>query len=93
MGKRRYQLFSDLFDQILLKLSGTALPLLFCGKGAFKQVLTSVIPAVTTSFLLSLFRWISYLVQPDCSVIATVLVPSGQSYSVAQSPIHCFMVW
>jgi hypothetical protein len=52
---------------------GAALTMLLSGIGALYLVLTSAEPTLTTPFLLSLFRWIAYLVQP-ASVIATVLV-------------------
>ena len=55
---------------------GAALTMLFSGIGAFYQVLTSGLPTVTTPFLLALFQWTAYLVQP-ASVIAAVVVLIG----------------
>jgi hypothetical protein len=55
---------------------GAALTMLLSGIVAFYIVLTSGLATVTTPFLLSLFRWIAYLVQP-ASVVATVLVLIG----------------
>jgi hypothetical protein len=55
---------------------GAALTMLLSGMVAFYIVLTSAEPTMTTPFLLALFRWIAYLVQP-ASVVATVLVFIG----------------
>jgi hypothetical protein len=52
---------------------GAALTLLLSVVGAFYQVYSVGIPSVTTPYLLSLFQWTAYLIQP-ASVIATVLV-------------------
>jgi hypothetical protein len=52
---------------------GAGLTLLLSGIGAFYQVYSVGIPSVTTPYLLSLFQWTAYLIQP-ASVIATVLV-------------------
>jgi hypothetical protein len=56
--------------------TGAALTIILSGIGAFSMVLMSGLPTVTTPFLLSLFRWIAYLVQP-ASIVATVLVLIG----------------
>ena len=55
---------------------GAALTILLSGIGAFYMVSMSGLPTVTTPFLLSLFQWIAYLVQP-ASIAATVLVLIG----------------
>ena len=55
---------------------GAALTMLISGIGALYIVMTSAEPTLTTPFLLLLFRWIAYLVQP-ASVAATVLVLLG----------------
>ena len=55
---------------------GAGLTLLLSGIGAFYQVYSVGIPSVATPYLLSLFQWIAYLVQP-ASVIAAVLVLIG----------------
>jgi len=55
---------------------GAALTMLLSVIGASYIVLTSGLPTVTTPFLLSLFRWIAYFVQP-ASIVATVLVLIG----------------
>jgi hypothetical protein len=55
---------------------GAALTMLLSSIGALYIVLTSAEPTLTTPFLLLLFRWIAYLVQP-ASVAATILVLIG----------------
>jgi hypothetical protein len=55
---------------------GAALTLLLSGIGALYQVYSVGIPSVTTPYLLSLFQWTAYLVQP-ASVVAAVLVLTG----------------
>jgi hypothetical protein len=55
---------------------GAGLTLLLSGIGAFYQVYSVGIPSVTTPYLLSLFQWTAYLVQP-ASVVAAVLVLTG----------------
>ena len=55
---------------------GAALTMLFSGIGAFYLVLTSGLTTVNTPFLLALFQWTAYLVQP-ASVIAAVVVLLG----------------
>jgi hypothetical protein len=55
---------------------GAALTLVLSGIGAFYQVQTVGIPSVATPYLLLLFQWTAYLVQPF-SVIASVLVIIG----------------
>jgi hypothetical protein len=55
---------------------GAALTLLLSGIIAFYQVYTLGIPIMSTQYLLSLFQWTAYLVQP-ASVIAAVVVLIG----------------
>jgi hypothetical protein len=55
---------------------GAALTLLLSAVGAFYQVYSVGIPSVATPYLLSLFQWIAYLVQP-ASVVAAALVLIG----------------
>jgi hypothetical protein len=55
---------------------GAGLTLLLSAVGAFYQVYSVGIPIMSTQYLLSLFQWIAYLVQP-ASVIAAVLVLIG----------------
>jgi hypothetical protein len=55
---------------------GAALTLLLSGIGAFYQVYAVGIPSITTPYLLALFQWVAYLVQP-ASVVATVLLLIG----------------
>jgi hypothetical protein len=55
---------------------GAALTIILSGIGAFYMVVMTGLPTVTTPFLLSLFQWIAYLVQP-ASIVATVLILIG----------------
>jgi len=55
---------------------GAALTMLLSGIGALYLVYNPGIPSVSTPYLLSLFQWVAYLVQP-ASVVATVLVLIG----------------
>ncbi len=55
---------------------GAALTMLLSGIGAFYQVYTLGIPIMSTQYLLELFQWTAYLVQP-ASVVAAVVVLFG----------------
>ena len=55
---------------------GAGLTLLLSAAGAFYLVYSVGIPSVTTPYLLSLFQWTAYLVQP-ASVVAAVIVLIG----------------
>lgn len=53
---------------------GAALTLLLSGIGAFYLVYSLAIPSVATPYLLSLFQWIAYLVQPASGIVSVVLL-------------------
>jgi hypothetical protein len=55
---------------------GAALTMLLCAIGSFYQVYTLGIPIMSTQYLLELFQWMAYLVQPF-SVVAAVVVLIG----------------
>jgi hypothetical protein len=55
---------------------GTGLTLLLSGIGALVMVQGSDFPLLSTGYLLTLFQWVAYLVQPF-SVVAAVIVIAG----------------
>jgi hypothetical protein len=56
--------------------TGAGLALLLSVIGGLVLVQGTGIPILTTSYLLTLFQWIAYLIQP-CSVIASLIVIAG----------------
>jgi hypothetical protein len=53
---------------------GAALTLLLSGLGAVLQVQIMSAPAVSTPYLLTLFQWIAYLVQPASCIVSVLLL-------------------
>ena len=56
--------------------TGAGLTLLLSGIGALVMVQGSGVPLLSTGYLLTVFQWVAYLVQPF-SVVATVMVIAG----------------
>jgi hypothetical protein len=53
---------------------GAGLTLLLSGIGAVIMVQSTDVPLLSTGYLLMLFQWIAYLVQPFCVVAAVVVI-------------------
>jgi Bacterial PH domain len=59
---------------------GAGLTLLLSGIGAVVMVQSSDLPLLSTFYLLALFQWIAYLVQPSCVVAAMVVIAGTELF-------------
>jgi hypothetical protein len=59
---------------------GASLTLLLSGIGAVVMVQSTDLPLLSTGYLLTLFHWIAYLVQPFCVVAAIVVIAGTELF-------------